>query len=142
MKICGKCGQEKSLDDFAWKSKAKGTKQYQCRVCQYAYRTAHYQKNKEKIYEQIKTRQQEIKDQTWQYKNSHPCVDCGESDPIVLEFDHLRDKKFNVSQMVLRGMSWDRILQEIQKCEVVCCNCHRRRTHKRGEWIRNITVRG
>ena len=54
-------------------------------------------------------------------------MDCGESDPLVLEFDHLRDKSFAISRgWADRG--WESILREIEKCEVVCANCHRRRT--------------
>lgn len=140
MKICGKCKQEKMLEEFAWKQKVKGIRQYQCRVCQYAYRTEHYQKNKEKIYTQIKVRQQELKDKLWAYKSSHVCVDCGEQDAVVLEFDHLRDKVENISTLVLKGAAWETVLSEIEKCEVVCCNCHRRRTHKRGGWVRNVIV--
>jgi hypothetical protein len=61
------------------------------------------------------------------YFRAHPCVDCGERDPIVLEFDHLRDKAFTIGQ-ALAKRSWQSILDEIKKCEVVCANCHRRRT--------------
>lgn len=57
----------------------------------------------------------------------HPCVDCGETDPLVLEFDHLRDKCFNIGTG-LRTYTWHAIVDEIAKCEVVCANCHRRRT--------------
>lgn len=65
-----------------------------------------------------------------EFFGSHPCVDCGESDPLVLEFDHLRDKEFNVSQgLFTRG--WKSLISEIAKCEVVCANCHRRRTARR-----------
>ena len=66
------------------------------------------------------------------YFSSHPCVDCGESDPIVLEFDHLNDKDFSIGAK-LCTRNWASILREIGKCEVVCSNCHRRRTaHRRG----------
>jgi hypothetical protein len=61
------------------------------------------------------------------YFAEHPCVDCGESDPIVLEFDHLRDKAFSIGGS-LTDRPWEAILEEIEKCEVVCANCHRRRT--------------
>ena len=62
------------------------------------------------------------------YLLDHPCVDCGEDDPIVLEFDHLRDKRVNVSALANSAVPFDRVLAEIEKCEVVCANCHRRRT--------------
>ena len=67
-----------------------------------------------------------------EYSWPHPYSDCGETDPIVLEFDHLRDKRFEISA-ALHGRNWEAILDEITKCEVVCANCHRRRTaHRRG----------
>jgi hypothetical protein len=64
-------------------------------------------------------------------KETSGCFDCGIKDPIVLDFDHVRDKKYNVSQMIRDGFSWKAIKNEIAKCEVVCANCHRVRTHKR-----------
>jgi hypothetical protein len=66
---------------------------------------------------------------------SHPCVDCGERDPLVLEFDRLEDKLFNISQG-LRDRAWDAVLDEMKKCDVVCANCHRRRTARRGGYAR------
>ncbi len=59
----------------------------------------------------------------------HPCVDCGESDIRVLQFDHTDPaaKITEVSQL-LRNASWPRVLMEIEKCEVRCGNCHRRKT--------------
>jgi len=61
---------------------------------------------------------------------NHPCADCGESDIVVLEFDHQRDKVADVSLLARDGYSLDKIKREIDKCEVVCANCHRRRTAK------------
>lgn len=70
---------------------------------------------------------------------SNPCIDCGEKDPIVLEFDHLRDKSFDISDGLMKPI---KILQEeINKCEVVCANCHKRRTAKRsGNWYKDIAA--
>ena len=65
-----------------------------------------------------------------EFFSEHHCVDCGESDPVVLEFDHLRDKSFATGAK-LAQFAWQTILDEIKKCEVVCANCHRRRTAQR-----------
>jgi hypothetical protein len=64
------------------------------------------------------------------YFAAHPCMDCDERDPVVLEFDHLRDKLFDIGH-ALACRSWASILSEIAKCDVVCANCHRRRTARR-----------
>ena len=64
------------------------------------------------------------------------CVDCNESDPIVLEFDHINpnNKKYNISNMMNKSIK--DIDLEIAKCEVVCANCHRRRTAKQQGWYK------
>lgn len=68
------------------------------------------------------------------YLACHPCIDCGEADPIVLEFDH-RDrslKLFTVKDKINGGVSLETIKAEVAKCDVRCANCHRRKTfHER-----------
>ena len=70
----------------------------------------------------------------------HPCVDCGEGDPVVLEFDHKsgEDKTRAVCLLVARNWSWERIYTEIQKCEVQCANCHRRKTANQFGYLRLV----
>jgi hypothetical protein len=55
----------------------------------------------------------------------------------VLEFDHLRDKRFPIGQK-LAVRRWTSILVEIEKCEAVCANCHRRRTARRRGTLRAV----
>ena len=74
---------------------------------------------------------QQFKKKLSDLKSSLGCFDCGENNHIVLDFDHLRDKKYNVSRMVHDGFSWKAILKEVEKCQVVCANCHRIRTYNR-----------
>lgn len=61
------------------------------------------------------------------YKESNPCTDCGNFYPYyVMDFDHQKDKKFLISKTTARSIR--QIQEEINKCEVVCANCHRVRT--------------
>ncbi len=65
-------------------------------------------------------------------KANGKCVDCGEDDPIVLDFDHVRGVKVcDISRMAHTGYKEWRIIEELAKCEIRCANCHRRITHKR-----------
>lgn len=65
------------------------------------------------------------------------CADCGFDDPRALEFDHVAGEKvMGVMQMAKRGFSWKKILEEIEKCEVRCCNCHRIATVSRLRGVR------
>lgn len=72
------------------------------------------------------------------YLKGRMCADCGESECMVLEFDHVRGTKaFAVCDMVRKGYAWKRIEDEIAKCDLVCANCHRIRTNQRGGWYRH-----
>jgi len=77
----------------------------------------------------------------FEYLTNHCCINCGESDPIVLEFDHRdrNDKIESVSQLI-RNSSWKRIELEIQKCDVLCANCHRRKTAAEFNYKRHIFI--
>lgn len=70
------------------------------------------------------------------YLKTHPCVDCGQDDIRVLEFDHIdpRKKLFGISRGVKDGRGLKSVQAEIEKCEVRCCNCHRIRTTQEKHW--------
>lgn len=144
MKTCTKCGETKSEEAFDFRNKAKGIRRADCKVCVRKDHQERYSSDERKqaIRDNARKRKQELVDRLWEFKNNSKCADCGERNPIVLEFDHLPeyDKEENISVMVTNLCSWGRILKEIQKCDVVCANCHRIRTHMRGGWVRNIVV--
>ena len=54
---------------------------------------------------------------------THPCSQCGETDPRVLEFHHEGNKEAEVSRLMGRGASLDALRAEIAKCVVLCANC-------------------
>jgi hypothetical protein len=141
-KICPGCGEERDSErDFAWKNKKNGTRQHWCKFCQAAANKTHYQNNKQVYLERALTRNARVntenKRRLYAYLSSHPCVDCGESDIRVLEFDHvLGNKTLDIARLLDRAISWSKIEVEIAKCEVRCANCHRIKTLERGKWWR------
>ena len=64
------------------------------------------------------------------------CADCGRRDPVVFEFDHVESKRAGVAELVRSAAGRGRLLEEIARCEIVCANCHRRRTAARAGWYR------
>ena len=71
-----------------------------------------------------------------EFLRKHPCVDCGESDIVVLQFDHIcGEKRRNVSSMVHGGNTLKTISDEMAKCAVRCSNCHLRVTRKRKQQL-------
>lgn len=128
---CSRCGQLKPADQFNWHRKERGQRGSYCRPCRAEYHREHYSANKQRYIDnaaEIK-RQRRLERSRYliDYFRSHPCVDCGETDPLVLEFDHRGDKLFTIGSE-LGHRNWQAVLAEIAKCDVVCSNCHRRRT--------------
>jgi hypothetical protein len=142
---CGRCGEIKPLAEFAWRRKAKGQRHNYCRPCHAEYHREHYLANRRKYIDLAKKRAQLVAEERYafliEYFRTNPCADCGETDPVVLEFDHLGDKKFNVAKGI-RDRSWESLLAEIAKCDVVCSNCHRRRTARRAGHVRAALAQG
>ena len=68
------------------------------------------------------------------YLSTHPCVDCGEIDKRVLDFDHEGKKFMGISQMVRNCYSIAAVEREIMACKVRCANCHRIKTFVRGNF--------
>jgi hypothetical protein len=60
----------------------------------------------------------------------------GEADPVVLDFDHVKKKKYSMSKIISKGYSIETIEEEITKCVVRCANCHRRKTAKQQKWYK------
>lgn len=123
------------LDESEFNWKIKGVKlQYHCKECSRKYIRNHYLHNLKYYLEKARKRNKTIKDVGTSYLGpyllSHPCVDCGEKDILVLEFDH-RDRSKKISEIrniIQRGGTLEKIKIEVAKCDVRCANCHRRKT--------------
>lgn len=132
MKKCTKCQRELKLAEFNKRSSSKDGLAYQCKKCNSDNLKNHYNNNKQKYYEKNIRKKKKIQDLVSKYKSENPCCDCHKKyDPICMDFDHINDDKIkNVSALVNHG-SFKKIKEEIDKCELVCANCHRIRTRDR-----------
>jgi len=136
-KECKRCKEIKDVSNFSKSSRRKDGLQAWCKLCVKKHDHIKYLEDKKKHRSWNMSRRDKYYDMVTDYLHEHPCVDCGEANPIVLEFDH-RDPTIKDGEVtkLLSYASWDRILVEIHKCDVVCSNCHRKRTAKQFGWRR------
>ena len=133
MKRCSLCKKDKSVEEFNKnKIKVDGLQTF-CRTCQRSkYREYYASDPREK--ERLRVSNKRIvadRKAMIKGKKEVPCVDCRKKYPYyVMDFDHLEDKDFQISTMG-HIVSKERLEKEINKCEVVCSNCHRIRSHNR-----------
>ena len=139
-KKCYTCKAIRSVECFNKNKSRKDGLNSICKDCSKTRSKKYYSENKEKHLKVIRKRTDESikKNQKFviEYLKNHPCVDCKETDIVVLDFDHIKDKKYNVSNMIGEGYSIKTLLEEINKCQVRCANCHRRKTAKDQKWYR------
>jgi len=88
-----------------------------------------YQDHKEEVMERRKQRQIQIQKWYREYKRTLSCLDCGEDHPACLQFHHKNkaEKDFNIADVASRASSIGVLLREMDKCEVLCVNCHAKR---------------
>lgn len=131
------------MDAYTWRRIAKGERDSYCRECRAAYKQEHYSRNKERYISNAVAHRQRLLRERYRFLadflRGHPCTDCSETDLTVLEFDHLRDKEFGIAAGIAHK-SWGDLQKEIDKCDVVCANCHRRRSAKRHGYLRAVLL--
>lgn len=142
MKTCVRCQSSKELSDFRKSSRSKDGYEAACKACRRAYDNQTYlisDDRRQAIRKSNENRRLALSKQVRAYLESHPCVDCGLSDPELLEFDHVRGTKVaGVGQLVSAVVSWSKIQAEIDKCEVRCLHCHRKRTISQLGWYASL----
>jgi hypothetical protein len=138
MKKCYTCGEVKDKSSFNKNKSRKDGLNSICRDCSKARSKQYYAENREKhLVEVRKSKERGLeraRNLIFEHLQANPCVDCGESDPIVLEFDHVRGKTRNISDMLQNNCGVKTIAKEIEKCDVRCANCHRRKTAIDFDW--------
>jgi len=130
LKRCSTCGVTKPGTHFNVRQRAPDGRQSRCRDCCRAWYLTHKADHMAGVARRNKAYRVQTQERLAAYLAEHPCVDCGEDDIRCLEFDHRErmDKTAPISILLQRGRSWRTIAKEIEKCDVRCANCHRRRT--------------
>ena len=109
------------------RSKSKDGLKPTCKSCDSAYHREYWKDFPERrviIKENLKKHKGQVAEKIVAHFKENPCAKCGETNILKLEFDHLRDKKFNISEGITLGFAWKRMEKEINKCQVLCVNCH------------------
>jgi hypothetical protein len=138
-KRCPNCGINKPWSAYSSQLLKEFRPSSYCRKCQRAYCKAHYRRNRELHntgrYQRAKRERRQKREYIWNYLDAHPCIDCGEADIVVLEFDHVTGKKDrDVSVLVGTNATQEHLEREVAKCVVRCANCHRRKTALQFGW--------
>lgn len=135
LKHCTICKEAKlaTTDNFNRKLKNADGLQSACRVCNKRASKRYYKDNKTKhkaiVTERKKLRISENREFLREILESNPCVDCGESDIRILDFDHIKGKKIAcVTLMAVSPVGLKKLKHEVEKCVVECANCHRRKS--------------
>jgi len=125
MKKCIRCNTEKPLTEFNKNKAKKDGYQSNCRACGNAQSKNHYNNNRSDYYDRNDKRVKRIKEYINEFKGKTPCS-CGEDRVPCLQFHHLdpSDKDFSVSQAIINHYGIERIQAEMDKCIVMCSNCH------------------
>lgn len=140
-RTCYKCKEDKKITEFKWDNKKEKKRGYICKKCHTIHQkdrniTPHQRtkaRNRNRLYKQ--KRQKENKEFLINYLKENPCIECGESDIIVLEFDHIEsDKKFKNISVLRKHYNLKILKKEIEKCQVLCANCHRKKTARQFGW--------
>lgn len=127
-KVCTDCKLELSLDQFSKNRQKKDVLNYRCKTCQKTYFKQHYQNNKQYYIDKAAEQNQkflEVIEQTKQDRLKNGCSICGLYHPAILDFHHLdpNNKDFTIAKS--RTKSKEKFLRELDKCIVLCSNCHR-----------------
>jgi len=128
MKICSKCKKEKEEKEFNKHESSADKLSAHCKICIRESARKYYLKNSEKVKLSVRKSKQKLHSWYSDFKSTLRCKKCGENHISCLEFHHLdpSEKEFGVSNLVKLNKTKEEVLNEIDKCIVLCSNCHRK----------------
>lgn len=133
MRKCCACKKVKQVSEFHTNTSRKDGMQGACIECNRLRNKEYYRQNKDRARERRTRATEKLKNEIRFLKETNPCTDCSNYYPYyVMDFDHLdgASKIDSIAKLTGDG-SREQVFKEMSKCELVCANCHRVRTHKR-----------
>lgn len=143
-KRCTKCNQVKLVSEFVLK-RSEGRRSSHCKECLNWNARSSYEKlspkQKTAMLERVRRNtalaKKRLEQVVREHLTAHPCVDCGETNLVLLEFDHTRGvKNDSICRLMRRQVKVETLRKEIEKCDVRCVRCHRLKTASHGDWWR------
>jgi len=127
MKKCSRCKVNKVLTEFNKNKSRNDGLQTFCRPCDNHRKQVYYKANKQKYISYNHKRKTMVREWWEDFKKTLSCEVCNDARWYVLDFHHLdpSKKEAGLSDIVHRRWSQDRAMKEVQKCKVLCSNCHR-----------------
>lgn len=130
-KYCCQCKREKPISAFGKNKRKKDGLAVWCKECRNGYTRHWYSEGIHAVEHKQRVQKNKEEYRQWfqQLKAGKQCCRCPESNPACLDFHHTGKKDFSVSQWQRLGTSKKRLLAEVEKCIILCSNCHRKLHH-------------
>lgn len=142
MKKCTRCKDKKEVSEFNKDCTRGDGLANKCRDCTKALTADWYRRNREahsaQVQENSAVRRKVNRQYVYDYLKAHPCVECGETDPLLLDFDHCQGVKNGHMADLVRHKPLEAVKEEIDLCQVLCVVCHRRKTARERGWYADL----
>ena len=127
-KKCSRCQKVRAITEFNKQYTKKDRLQTNCKDCNREYTREHYRKNKRYYLDKNNKRRKEIRKLIWNVKAASKCKTCEEDHPACLVFHHKNpsEKGIEIGKIYTRMWGNDHIFAELEKCSILCSNCHRK----------------
>lgn len=144
-KKCPKCKKIKQLTEFNKNKRCKDGLQKYCKICQSYYNRQYYANNKDSQSIRVKKNRELSRQKVYNflkkyYNNDLKCAHCGESDVRCLQFHHNDPikKESYITTMCYQGYGIEKIKKELDKCVLLCANCHCK-IHNKTRWYKRVS---
>lgn len=145
-KMCHTCKMYLDLDKYHKYHKGPHGLEYNCKECDKVYLdklkvTETWKASRAKTNDKVKIKRNDRRKKLYDYLEGKCCTDCGETNILTLEFDHVRGIKVGNVSSLIGNKPWETVLKEIAKCDIRCSSCHSIRTAKSRNYAKYLMMK-